>query len=142
MRVCFYVISHDTGFAPNPFGGFCTLAACTPNHQGLRLARGHWLVGNSTVVTGRRIVYAMRISDVLDFDEYYRNPRFTEKKAHSGSWQTQCGDNIHFRDDTGRWTQALAFYHTRRSGEGHPLPARVHLRSLLLLRRKRSRCSF
>ena len=26
--------------APNPFGGYCTLAACTPNHQDVQLCRG------------------------------------------------------------------------------------------------------
>jgi hypothetical protein len=113
MRICFYVVSHDTGFAPNPFGGFCTLAACTPNHQGLCLKQGDWLVGNSSVAIGSRIIYAMRIFDVLDFDAYYRDSRFTGKKARTGKWQTQCGDNIYFRSDTGRWAQALAFYHTR-----------------------------
>ena len=33
VRLCSYVVKYDTGFAPNPFWGFCTLAACTPNHQ-------------------------------------------------------------------------------------------------------------
>jgi hypothetical protein len=29
-----YIVRVDTGLAPNPFWGFCTLALCTPNHQG------------------------------------------------------------------------------------------------------------
>ena len=28
MRIYAYVVTHDNGFAPNPFHGFCTLATC------------------------------------------------------------------------------------------------------------------
>ena len=31
---------HDTGFAPNPFWGYCTLAVCTPNHMGVQTSEG------------------------------------------------------------------------------------------------------
>ena len=30
MEIFSYVITHDSGFAPNPFGGFLTLATCKP----------------------------------------------------------------------------------------------------------------
>lgn len=40
MRLCSYTVVHGTGFAPNPFGRYCTLAACTPNHQGIKLSQG------------------------------------------------------------------------------------------------------
>jgi hypothetical protein len=113
MRFCSYVVVHDEGFAPNPFAGFCTLAACTPNHQGLRLARGDCLIGHSSIATGSRLIYAMRISEVLDFDAYYRDPRFAAKKARPRTWQERRGDNIYFRDRDGRWAQALTFFHTR-----------------------------
>ena len=33
MKICTYTMTSDTGFAPNPFYGYCTLAACTPNHM-------------------------------------------------------------------------------------------------------------
>lgn len=113
MRLCSYVVVHDKGFAPNPFGDFCTLAACTPNHQGLRLCPGDWLLGNSSVATGSRLIYAMRIREALDFDIYYRDPWFAAKKARPGTWRQRCGDNIYFRERDGRWAQALAFFHTR-----------------------------
>jgi hypothetical protein len=54
----------------------------------------------------------MRISEVIDFDSYYRDPRFAEKKPDGRSWRKRCGDNIYFRDVAGRWVQARAFYHT------------------------------
>jgi Nucleotide modification associated domain 2 len=37
MKVYSYVVRCDTGFAPNPFWGYCTLAACTPNHMGIHI---------------------------------------------------------------------------------------------------------
>jgi hypothetical protein len=113
VRLCSYVVVHDNGFAPNPFGGLCTLAACTPNHQGVRLCPGDWILGNSSLATASRLIYAMRIRQVLDFDEYYRDPRFAAKKARPGTWQERCGDNIYFRDPGGRWAQARAYFHTR-----------------------------
>jgi hypothetical protein len=113
MRLCSYVVKNDKGFAPNPFGGWCTLAACTPNHQGLRLKAGDWVVGHSSAAAKHRLIYAMRVSEVLDFDDYYRDPRFAAKKAQAGGWKDRCGDNIYFRDRTGQWRRGLAFYHTQ-----------------------------
>ncbi len=112
MKLCSYVVVYDKGFAPNPFWGFCTMAACTPNHQGLRLQRGDWLLGNSSATNGHRLVYAMCISEVLGFDEYYGDPRFAAKRARDENWQQRCGDNIYFRDEAGRWKQGVAFHHT------------------------------
>lgn len=112
MRLCSYVVVCDTGFAPNPFWGLCTLAACTPNHQSLQLKRGDWLLGNSSAKEGHQLIYAMRVSEVLDFDQYYRDPRFEQKKASAVDWQHRCGDNIYFRDSDGQWKQGTAFCHT------------------------------
>jgi hypothetical protein len=88
-----------------------TLAACTPNHQGVRLKEDDWLLGNSSASTGRRLIFAMRISQVLDFDDYYNDPRFAGKKADASTWQGRCGDNIYLSDKAGGWKQALAFTH-------------------------------
>ncbi len=112
MRLCSYVVVCDTGFAPNPFWGLCTLAACTPNHQSLQLKSGDWLLGNSSAKEGHQLIYAMRVSEVLDFAQYYRDPRFEQKKASAVDWQHRCGDNIYFRDSDGQWKQGTAFFHT------------------------------
>lgn len=102
-RLCVYVVVADTGFAPNPFGGYCTLAACTPNRMGIRFEPGDWLVGHSNRARGQRLVYAMRISEVLPFDEYYRDPRFAMKKPRlDGDWRERSGDNLYHLED-GRW---------------------------------------
>ncbi|MFC1451894.1 hypothetical protein ACFLSJ_00955 [Verrucomicrobiota bacterium] len=39
-KICSYVMTTDTGFAPDPFHGRCTLAACTPNHVNARRREG------------------------------------------------------------------------------------------------------
>jgi hypothetical protein len=106
MRLCSYVVVDDEGFAPNPFGGYCTLAACTPNHQGVNLKKDDWLLGNTSARTGNQLLFAMQISEVLDLDKYYRDPRFAGKKSDATTWQGHCGDNIYFCDN-GRWTQPL-----------------------------------
>ena len=30
-----YIVATDSGFSPNPFHGFCTLACCKPSYAGL-----------------------------------------------------------------------------------------------------------
>lgn len=106
MRLCSCAIVHDAGFTPNRFGGYCTLAACTPNHQGLRLSRGDWLVGHATADRGHGLIHAMKVSEVLDFDTYYNDPRFDHKKPRfDQSWREACGDNIYHLADDGSWAQ-------------------------------------
>jgi Nucleotide modification associated domain 2 len=111
MRFCSYTVVHDTGFAPNAFGGYCTLAACTPNHQGLQLGRGDWLMGHATAECGRGLIYAMEVCEVLDYDEYHADPRFGCKKPRfDRSWREACGDNIYFRRND-RWRQERTLFH-------------------------------
>jgi len=44
-KACFYIMTVDTGFAPNPFHGVCTHAACTPNHCKANLEEGDLIAG-------------------------------------------------------------------------------------------------
>ena len=49
-----YVVDHDLGFAPNPYGGFCTLAHCKFSSSGrkniVELAKvGDWIAGTAGV---------------------------------------------------------------------------------------------
>ena len=104
-RLCTYTIKFDAGFAPNPFWGYCTLAACTPNHTGVKLEKGDWIVGHQTAKIGQGLVYAMKVSDILDLDEYYDDNRFARKKPrHDGTGKERCGDNIYHREKR-RWVQ-------------------------------------
>lgn len=112
MRLCSYVVSEDTGLAPNPFWGFCTLAVCTPNHQGTRLDVGDWIAGFLPKNRGCRFLYAMEISEILGLDEYFHDPRFAAKKPNlRGSWQERCGDNFYSRKPDGSWVQHRNRFH-------------------------------
>ena len=45
MKVCSYVMTYNTGLAPNLFCCVCTLALCAPNHRRAYLSDGDWIVG-------------------------------------------------------------------------------------------------
>ncbi len=121
-RYCFYRMTHDSGFAPNPFHGFCTLAACTPNHMRANLGAGDVIVGvESDVLIGKRrgklgatstldrcIVYYMLIDERLTLDQYFTDPRFANKKILPGNpstatYEQRCGDNVYYHDEEGQW---------------------------------------
>lgn len=50
-----YVMTSDSGLAPNPYFGVCSLALCTPNHMNAKLKPGDWIVGHSCKATGHRL---------------------------------------------------------------------------------------
>jgi hypothetical protein len=116
MKLYSHVITDDTGLAPNPFHGFCTSALCTPSHKNAKLRNGDWLIGNSRKRDGNRLVYAMRISEVLSMNDYFRDGRFERKKPKpDGTWIEQCGDNIYFRGDGGQWKRLPSRFHNDRN---------------------------
>jgi hypothetical protein len=109
MKLHSYVVARDYGFAPNPFYGVCTLATCKPNIR--RVARiGDWVVGTGSKARGRekRLVYAMRVTGALTFEEYWADPRFQDKIPNlRGSTKQAFGDNIYSkRAGTDTWRQA------------------------------------
>lgn len=107
-----YVVKVDAGFAPNPFWDVCTLAACTPNHQGSRIKLGDWVAGFLNKKRGNRFLYAMHVDEVIGLDDYYRDPRYQNKKPNlRGTWKQRCGDNIYSLDDDGRWIQHKNCFH-------------------------------
>jgi hypothetical protein len=75
-RLFTYTIPIDDGAAPNPFRGICTLAICKPGIR--RVAKqGDWVVGlgSKQAPSGdlsNRVVYAMRVEEVLPLEEYDR----------------------------------------------------------------------
>jgi len=96
MNLYSYVVTHDTGFSPNPFWGCCTLADCKPAIR--RTAQvGDWIVGISPKADGNRLIYAMHVEEILPYDKYYRDSRFTVKiPDHTkGKVVYKCGDNIY-----------------------------------------------
>ncbi|SHJ40033.1 hypothetical protein [Paraburkholderia terricola] len=114
-RVHSYVVRYDSGFAPNPFYGYCTLATCKPSIR-RSASVGDWVVGSGSndrsVRRGGHLVYAMRVTDTLTFDEYGADPRFGPKKPfRHGSRKQSCGDNIYFRDGPqAPWEQRDSFH--------------------------------
>ncbi len=95
-----YVVARDYGFAPNPFYGFCTLATCKPVIR-KSAAIGDWIVGTGSKSNGRQgyTVYAMQISEAMSFEQYWQDPRFTQKRPNlRGSLKQAFGDNIYHWD--------------------------------------------
>ena len=111
-RLCTYLITSDTGLAPNPYWGYCTLSVCTPNHMGARLGRGDWISGFLCKRQDYRLVYAMEISERLQLDDYFRDPRFAAKIPKlNGDWKQRCGDNFYSQAPDGTWRKHRNCYH-------------------------------
>ncbi len=106
MKLFSYVVEHDTGDAPNPYFGFCTLCRCKYRKDPAArlnvvelakraMANGEvvWVVGTGGANPNRsagngKLVYAMRVDEVLTRGEYYKDPRFERKKLPPN------GDNV------------------------------------------------
>ena len=112
VRLCSYVAVYDRGLAPNPFWDYCTMAVCTPNHMGIRLQKRDWIAGFTSAARGNKLLHAMQVSEVLSFDEYYQDPRFSRKKPNvKGPWQEQCGDNMYFLGADRKYKQTQTRFH-------------------------------
>lgn len=72
MRLFTYCITNDTGAAPNPFWGLCTLAICKPVIR--RVASvGDWVCATGSVEDGmeNKVIYAMKITQKMTLENYY-----------------------------------------------------------------------
>jgi hypothetical protein len=122
VKLYSYVVARDYGFAPNPFFGRCTLATCKPLIR-RTAAVGDWVVGTGSKAYDLqgRLVFAMRVSEVLSYDEYWRDPRYRNKRPNlRGSLKQAYGDNIyHRRHSTSRWVQADS-HHSNPDGTPNP----------------------
>ena len=102
VRLYSYVVALDTGFAPNPFHGYCTLATCMPQIRE-RARKGDWIIGTGSNSQNRRrggrLVFAMRVTEKMSFDGYWNDPRFLDKKPiKCAERMWRCGDNIYSAD--------------------------------------------
>lgn len=105
-----YKIEHDYGLAPNPFGGYCTLAVCKGGiRANKRLKIGDWIFGTGSVKLKcvHRLIYAMKVEEIITFDDYWKDPRFQYKKpVLNGSLVQMYGDNIyHYDKASNNWIQ-------------------------------------
>lgn len=63
MKLYSYVLTHDTGFAPNPSGEYCTLACCKPRIRKSAQV-DDWIIGTgSTNNVGHDHLYAMKVTE-------------------------------------------------------------------------------
>lgn len=118
VTVYSYVVRWDYGFAPNPFHGYCTLATCKPRIRA-KAVRGDWVVGTGSKERelDGRLVYAMKVSEVLTFQEYWSDDRFLCKRPIlTGSLKQVYGDNIYHRSSSGGWIQEDS-HHSRAGGK-------------------------
>ena len=117
MKLYSYVVARDFGFAPNPFYGICTLATCKPKIR--KSAQiGDWIIGTGSKVNKRDgfLVYVMRVSETMTFNEYWADLRFHRKKPIlNGSKKQAFGDNIYFKDQKNQWRQ-LDSHHSYENG--------------------------
>lgn len=116
MRYFSYILARDYGFAPNPFGGFCTLATCKPRIR-KSVVVGDWVLGtgSATVHGSDRLVFAMCVTEKSTFQEYWTDPRFVWKRpVMNGSLLRMYGDNIYYRKKH-HWHQ-IDSHHSKEDG--------------------------
>jgi hypothetical protein len=102
LRLFSYKMTHDTGFAPNPFWGVLTLATCKP---GIRRTKkeGDWIAGFTSqelcgdTVGAERLVFLMQATKPLSIAEYFRSKAYQAKipKPNSSRAVERTGDNIY-----------------------------------------------
>lgn len=107
MTLWSYKISRDYGFAPNPFFGFCTVACCKPKIR-RRAVAGDLVVGCGSTALKKpaQLIYAMRVTEKLTFEEYWADLRFRKKRPNFYSGVAHLyGDNIYHKGANGNWKQ-------------------------------------
>ena len=99
-RLYSYILRQDSGFAPNPFHGYCTLATCKPKIR--KTAQiGDWIIGTGSKFRQRDgyLVYAMQVTEAMSLDEYWNDPHFQVKRPNKDAGRKgKRGDNIYYRD--------------------------------------------
>lgn len=110
-----YLLDHDYGLAPNPFGGYCTLAVCKPAiRKSGNLKIGDWIFGTGSKAMEKKVkksfvgklIYAMQVEERIKLDQYWNDERFQFKKPiTNGSLVMMFGDNFYHKDEHGKWIQ-------------------------------------
>lgn len=124
-----YKMTHDTGFAPNPFNGVLTLATCKPTIR--RCAEvGTWISGWAGVKVyttedkkkyvdwnNQKLIYLARITDKMSIADYWH--QYPEKRPHCIIGVFDMGDNIY--EPIGS-----AAFEQHKNGGGHNLNHKSH----------------
>lgn len=101
MKLYSYIVTHDSGFSPNPFWNLLTLACCKPTIRSsigshyLKNKEEYWVVGLSPKSEGNKIIYAMKVTNVVNYKEYFDNFKNKIPDFNKNELIYQCGDNIY-----------------------------------------------
>ncbi len=105
-----YKMTHDTGFAPNPYHGVLTLATCKPLIR--KCAKeGYWISGwTSNEVQGKeqayhftdetqKLIYLAKVSKVISFKEYWekyplKRPAELDSFKEEKECRKSCGNTV------------------------------------------------
>lgn len=103
-----YVVRRDFGFAPNPFGAYCSLATCKQDIR-LRSEVNDWIfgTGSSEYKKSNHLIFIMKINEIITYQEYWDDLRFIDKRPiMNGSGIGMYGDNIyHQLKNSNVWIQ-------------------------------------
>ncbi len=115
MKLSAYIIKIDSGFAPNPFGHYCTLACCKPTIR-RNADVGDIIVGTACATSAKpgHLIYAIRVKCVLTYQEYWKEPKFAHRKPSQKTAITRRGDNIWHEvngEVNGEWKVASGAFH-------------------------------
>lgn len=115
MKIYSYLVEHDLGLAPNPFGKYCTLSVCKSEiRKSKKLNIGDWVIGTGShaleETTKKRLrgklIYAMKVTEKIALDDYWHDARFQYKKpVMNGTLVTMYGDNFYHKDSSENWIQ-------------------------------------
>ena len=105
-----YVVPTDSGFAPNPYSGLCTLACCKPKIRQYANV-GDWIIGTTPAPERGKLVYSMRVDRGLTFDLYWELPEYDCKKPNKNNG---CGDNIYKMGAGGQLVQVQNLSHNEK----------------------------
>jgi hypothetical protein len=102
VKLSTYIVRADSGFSPNPFGRYCTLACCKPTVRRCTES-GDVIVGSGSAGSGLsgKLIYAMRVLEVLPYQDYWE--RYPSKRPSSRTPASKRGDNIWHKDRAGVW---------------------------------------
>lgn len=96
-----YKMTSDSGFAPNPFHRYITLANCKPGIRKLDNIINQWIAGfTSGELCGHnpgqeKLVFIMKVQEQLTYFQYWNDKRFQKKKPNNGNNIGRAGDNIY-----------------------------------------------
>ena len=102
MRLFAYKMTHDTGFAPNPFWGYLTLATCKPRIREHKRP-GDWVAGFTSKslcgdrVGEERLVFLMQVEEKMALADYFHDRRFQSRipRDQPAARVYRSGDNIY-----------------------------------------------